>query len=296
MRILGFGDNIIDRFLDRATDYPGGNAVNVAVYARRLGADSAYLGVFGDDDLGAFLREAIEAAGVPTEQSLVKPGESGFCHLQVRNGDRTFLSSALGDNGGGVTVRDPIDLADGRLEYAETFDLVHSSVYSATEPELPRLRAGSTLVSFDFSEEAEFRSPDYLDRVVPAIDLALFSCSEQTPQETRDLLADAARRGAVIALATRGTEGAIVTDGEHWASTPARLIEDPGSIVDTMGCGDAFVTGFVFSLLGGGWSRNAPPGAEALADALHAGADAAREQCFVEGAFGLGRPTPLPTA
>jgi len=49
VKILGLGDNIIDRFVDRGIDYPGGNAVNVAVYARRLGAESGYLGVFGDD-------------------------------------------------------------------------------------------------------------------------------------------------------------------------------------------------------------------------------------------------------
>ena len=38
MRVLGFGDNIVDRFLDRGLDYPGGNCVNVAVFARRLGS------------------------------------------------------------------------------------------------------------------------------------------------------------------------------------------------------------------------------------------------------------------
>ena len=33
IRILGLGDNVVDRFLDRGRMYPGGQAMNVAVYA-----------------------------------------------------------------------------------------------------------------------------------------------------------------------------------------------------------------------------------------------------------------------
>ncbi|MFC7718156.1 PfkB family carbohydrate kinase [Nonomuraea recticatena] len=76
MRVLGFGDNIVDRFVDRGIDYPGGNSVNVAVYARRLGLEAAYLGVFGDDDLGGFLREAIAAQGVAVDRCVVKEGRA----------------------------------------------------------------------------------------------------------------------------------------------------------------------------------------------------------------------------
>ncbi|MFT4232813.1 MAG: PfkB family carbohydrate kinase [Leucobacter sp.] len=288
MKILGLGDNIVDRFIDRGVDFPGGNAVNVAVYARRLGAEAGYLGVFGDDDAGDFLREAVAAEGVDVSHSVIRRGESGVSTLHVVDGDRTFL----GWNGGGVTVREPIDLEEGRLDYAAGFDLVHTSVYSGILPELPRLAALDTLIGFDFSSEPEFRAEEYLARVAPHIDLALTSCSEQTEAETRALLETLIAHGAGLALATRGADGAIVTDGEQWASAPAHLIEDPSTIVDTMGCGDAFVAGFVVQLLGEGWSRLNAPDAERLRRGLHAGAEASREQCFVEAAFGRGRPTP----
>ena len=288
MRILGLGDNIVDRFLDRGIDYPGGNAVNVAVYARRLGAEAAYLGVFGDDDDGRFLREAIEAEGVSTERSVVKRGESGVSTLEVVDGDRVFLKW----NGGGVTVREPIDLEDGRLEYAAGFDLVHSSVYSSLEPALPRLAGRGALVSFDLSSEPDYRSAEYLATVAPHVDLALISCSEQDDAETRALLERLVALGAGLALGTRGTAGAVVTDGDVWCSAPADLIEDPSEIVDTMGCGDAFVAGFVVDLLAQGWRRDARPRREALQRALRAGAASSREQCLVESAFGRGRPTP----
>lgn len=288
MRILGFGDNIVDRFLDRRWDFPGGNAVNVAVYANRIGADSAYLGVFGNDDSGAFLRDAIEAEGVSTAHSLVRRGESGVSSLRVIDGERTFL----GWNGGGVTVREPIDLDDERLSYAAGFDLAHSSVYSRTEGELHRLREAGVLVSFDFSSEPEFRTDEYFTRVAPHTDLALISCSEASAEEADTTLARLIEAGARLALATRGIRGAVITNGTAWASIPAKHIADPTTIVDTMGCGDAFLAGFVVSLLGGGWRTGGAPDPRLFDAALRAGATAARDQCFIEAAFARGRPTP----
>ncbi|MEV8337527.1 PfkB family carbohydrate kinase [Leucobacter sp. NPDC077196] len=289
MKILGFGDNIVDRFLDRRRDYPGGNAVNVAVYARRLGADAGYLGVFGDDPLARFLQSALSNAGVDHSRSIVRHGETGISTLNVIDGERVFLEW----NDGGVTVREPIDLDDGRSEYAAGFDLVHSSVYSRTEPQLPRLRETRALVSFDFSSEPEFRSDAYISRVAPHIDLALLSCSDQSVEQTHRLLDTVIRAGAGIALATRGTDGAIVTDGTHRVSAPTPVIDDPATIVDTMGCGDAFVAGFMVELLRRGWNRHRPPSRDDLVAGLDAGNASSREQCFVESAFGGGRAIPI---
>lgn len=286
MNILGFGDNVVDRFVDRGIDYPGGNCVNVAVYARRLGLDTGYLGVFGDDDLGAFLRAAVVAQGVAVEHSVVRHGESGVSTLHVQGGDRVFL----GYNGGGVTVREPLVLDDALLAYAASFSLVHSSVYSRTESELAKLAAAGVLVSFDLSDDDEFRAPGYLDLVCPHLDLALLSCSDLDESATRELLAEVVGRGARMALATRGLAGATVYDGRTPVTAPARTA-DARSMADTMGCGDAFLAGFAVSLLRGGWSRSSPPSGPALERALRHGAQSAHDQCFVEAAFGHGRPT-----
>jgi sugar/nucleoside kinase (ribokinase family) len=287
MNVLGFGDNTVDRFVDRATDYPGGNCVNVAVYARRLGLDAAYLGVFGDDDLGAFLRTAVAAQGVAVDRSVVRPGATSVSTLHVQGGDRVFL----GYDPGGDLVRRPLVLDGALTAYAASFTLVHSSVYSATESQLPRLAAAGPLVSFDFSDEEEYRTPAYLDRVCPHVDLALLSCSHLDEAATAALLAEVTGRGAGLALATRGLDGALVHDGRLTLGAPARAA-DPGALTDTMGCGDAFLAGFAVSLLRAGWSRRTRPAPQALEQALEQGAQAAYRQCFVESAFGCGRPTP----
>ncbi|MEW2298262.1 PfkB family carbohydrate kinase [Streptomyces sp. NPDC006743] len=271
--------------------YPGGNCVNVAVYTRRLGLDAAYLGVFGDDGLGTALRTAVAAQGVAVDHSVVRPGATSVSTLHVRDGDRVFL----GYDPGGTDVRRALPLTPALLAYAASFTLVHSSVYSGTEAVLPRLATAGPLISFDFSDEDEYRTPAYLDRVCPHVDLALLSCSHLDEAATRALLAEAVRRGAGMALATRGLDGAIAYDGRTTAAAPAR-VADPAAMSDTMGCGDAFLAGFAVSLLREGWSRRAAPAPEALERALDQGARAAYHQCFVEAAFGSGWPTPVARA
>ena len=140
MKVLGFGDNIVDRFVDRGIAYPGGNSVNFAVFARQLGVDASYLGVFGSDAAGTFLRDAVSDQGVDISRSVVRQGPSGVSTLTVVDGDRVFG----GWNGGGVTVGQPLELDAELLSYAASFDLVHTSVYSATESQLPALRETSS--------------------------------------------------------------------------------------------------------------------------------------------------------
>lgn len=292
MKILGFGDNIIDRFVDRGLVYPGGNCVNVAVFARMLGADAAYLGVFGSDRYGELIREALTAEGVDHRRSIVREGKSGVSTITVVDGERIFE----GWNGGGVTVAEPLVLDEELGTYASGFDLIHSSVYSASETELPALRTSEALVSYDLSSEDDYRSAYYLDRVCPFIDLALVSGSHLDDLETRELLRNIVNRGAGLALATRGILGAMVYDGNVFIEAPAETVADPTVIVDTMGCGDAFLAAFVASLLDSGWRRSAAPGPVALHNALTAGASFASRQCLTEGAFGHGQLDMVPPA
>ena len=49
MKIACVGDNCIDYYDETGQAFPGGNPVNVSVYARRLGAETAYLGAVGTD-------------------------------------------------------------------------------------------------------------------------------------------------------------------------------------------------------------------------------------------------------
>src|ERR1700742_3656694 len=63
-RILGLGDNTVDTYVDAGLQFPGGNAVNVAVLAQRRGAPASYLGCLGDDEAGALIATALATEGI----------------------------------------------------------------------------------------------------------------------------------------------------------------------------------------------------------------------------------------
>lgn len=288
VKVLGFGDNVIDRFIDRRIDYPGGNCVNFAVFAHELGIDAAYMGAFGSDGSGDFLRSELAAIGLDVSHSVVRDGETGIAMVEVVDGDRVFR----GGNEGGVSVREPILLTREDLRYVEGFDLVHSSVYSASETQIPLLAGIEVLVTYDFSSEDHFRSSEYLDPLAPHLDLALLSCSDLSEAETAALLRSVVAKGAGLALGTRGADGSLLFDGSELHRVDAVPLVGDRPIADTMGCGDALLAAVVASLLESGWRKGVAPSPDAIDAALSAGSSFAAEQCFIDGAFGHGRPIP----
>ena len=52
MHVATVGDNCIDSYFKTGQAFPGGNAINVAVYLARLGIPVSYVGVVGDDEYG----------------------------------------------------------------------------------------------------------------------------------------------------------------------------------------------------------------------------------------------------
>lgn len=276
-RVLGFGDNVVDRFTDRGVLYPGGNCVNFAVYARRLGAESAYLGVFGSDAAAAHIRAALTELGVGLDRCVDREGPTGSCDVTVVDGDRVF-----GEWSGGVVMDDPFVPTPDDLAYLSAFDLVHLGAYAALEPHLPAVREHAQLVSFDLSDEQEQRSPEYLDAVAPWADLAVVSAADLDWSDAEELGHDIHRRGAGLCLVTRGMDGSAVFDGIRWHRAAAVAVD----AVDTMGAGDAFITSFVLSLLRGGWTRGGALPASLIGTSLDCAAQFAADQCSVEGAFG----------
>ena len=70
LKVLGIGDNVCDKYLHTAVIYPGGNALNIAVFARELGHESAYLGTFGDDEVGFHVHDTALSMGIDTADTV----------------------------------------------------------------------------------------------------------------------------------------------------------------------------------------------------------------------------------
>jgi sugar/nucleoside kinase (ribokinase family) len=264
MRLLGVGDNVVDRYADLGRMFPGGNALNVAVAARRAGAQAAYLGAVGTDPAGAAVLAALHDENVEVDRVRVVDGANAYANVTVIEGDRVFV-------GGGIGVsRFRLDADD--LAYAATFDLVHTGDCSMLEEQVADL-AGRAPLAFDFSTH---RDAAYLEPILPHLSVACFSASDLDEGAALELLVRAVARGPRLALATRGTSPALLYDGRETWRQPVIA----SSIIDTLGAGDSFIGRVLVGVMAG----------EDPTIYLRAAAEAAARTCGDYGAFGHGRP------
>ena len=124
--VVGFGDNVVDIYTHSNKQYPGGNCVNFAVYAKMFGAKrSAYMGYFGTDVNADHVIEALHNEKIETVKCKKISGENGYSRCKLENGDRVFLDY----NEGGVRSRHIYELDefedsgfDSYNEYTEDRD------------------------------------------------------------------------------------------------------------------------------------------------------------------------------
>lgn len=280
IKVLGFGDNVVDRYLNQGLMYPGGNALNFAVYAGMLGAQASFLGTFGTDRAGDHVRHTLSALGVPTTHSRVIDGENGHADVRLADGNREFVFS----NRGGVARERPFQPGEADLAYLAGFDLVHTSCYSHLNPHLAGIAAASRLLSYDFSYR--WRVDDLIGPVAPRLDFAALSAGDVGRDEAKALLKTVLAAGCPLAAATLGAEGALLAGGGYLLDVPAA----PTEVVDTLGAGDAFITATLLALMKAGWRRGESPTRADMLAALDAGAAFAAHICTVDGAFGHAAP------
>ncbi|TCV58701.1 MULTISPECIES: fructoselysine 6-kinase [Neorhizobium] len=279
-KVLGLGDNVVDRYLNAGKMYPGGNALNFSVYARMLGADAAFLGTFGTDAAGRHVRSTLEELAIPTTLCRIVDGENGHADVRVVDGNREFVFS----NRGGVARENPFTPSQTDLDYIAGFRLVHTSCYSHLNLHLAALRNASALLSYDFSYR--WQVDELIGPVTPHIDFAAFSAGDIGCERGLEALRQAVSNGCSLALATFGPEGATAYNGVDFIS----VLPKPANVVDTLGAGDAFITATLLSLLAAGWTRGNRPSADAIAIAMEKGRQFAAEICGIDGAFGHAAP------
>ncbi|MFC4638852.1 PfkB family carbohydrate kinase [Deinococcus hohokamensis] len=267
-RLLGIGDNTVDVYLSQGTMYPGGNTVNVAALSTRLGHPASYVGCVGNDEAGALILQALRAEGVDVTRCRQVPGLTSWSGIEHRDGDRAFVGSDAG-------VQGEWTLTDDDLAFVATHDVVHSSIYSRLDDDLPRIREAARVLSYDFS--SEWTEP-LLARVAPLLDVAFLSAGEGNTEDAWALAHHVAAHGARVVVITRGAQGSLALSGHTRSLQPTV----PTQVVDTLGAGDALITAFLHS-----WTTHRD-----IPAALSAGAHEAARNCAVHGAFGHGVPVP----
>jgi fructoselysine 6-kinase len=260
VKIAAMGDNVVDCYLASDEMYPGGNCLNVAVHARRFGAQSAYIGAIGKDRAGDLINDALTAEGVDVTRLRRLDDATAYCLIGHRNADRVFLGFDLG-----VSTFTP---SQEDLAFLSGFDAVHIGQSSGLDA-WAGAASRKALLSYDFSTR---REPDHRKAIGLHCFLASVSGDGLAEREIKEIASELLESGAKWVLVTRGRAGAVLHSQSAAYSTPAQLI-DP---VDTLGAGDAFIARTLFGLLEG----------ETPAEVLGHAAKAAAATCGYYGAVG----------
>jgi len=243
---VGVGDYVIDRYYHHGLMFPGGNALNFAVYSKQLGCNAAFVSMLADDKFADVVIKAIDDIGVDRSRCVQVHGKTWLCNTRIENGERTISD----DNDGGVVKNQPLKIEGDLLNYLGEFDIIHANVNGCLGKEVEKLKLTGVPVIYDYSDVWE--SQEQLLEMCPYIDFAFFSGKNLHITELKKMLKLTVDYGCELAISTIGEQGSIVYDGEKY------YIEKPyktnGEIIDTLGAGDSFLTGFIITYIEG-WKR-----------------------------------------
>ncbi|MFV8173260.1 carbohydrate kinase family protein [Mycolicibacterium peregrinum] len=246
-RALVIGEALID-IVERdgsvVGEYVGGSPLNVAVGLGRLGRGVDFLTHIADDDHGKRIVEYLESAGV----QLVS-GSTGA--------SRTPTAMATLSAAGSAHYQFDIDWQLAGTPEVATPLLVHTgSIATVLEPGcrataalLDAYRMSATL-TFDPNVRPDvIRDDDIargrIDRLVERVDIVKTSEEDLRWLDPRHSPEQIARAwlevGPSIVTVTSGERGAFAVCRAGSVSVPARSVQ----VVDTVGAGDAFMTGLL---------------------------------------------------
>lgn len=260
--IFSVGDNIADYYPDKKKVFAGGGAYNTAVIAKRLGAKSAYYGVFGTDENARFLLDTLKKEKVAYPVNDIRKGRNAVSIIKKNGGEAEVEAVDKG-------VYKNLSVNKNVLDLIKNSKIVHTNIYSYFEDYLPRLHY-KTRISFDFSY---LRNREYIEDIIRKVDIAFFSTSkkDENPEEFLKWISDLGVEAAVLTLGEKGV--LMIVNGQLYKENTL-----PTEVVDTLGAGDAFIAAFLTVL-----SKGEKNYQKALAEGLKSAA----KYCKVNGALGV---------
>ncbi|GAB4574895.1 MAG: carbohydrate kinase [Anaerolineae bacterium] len=241
------------------TRAPGGAPANVAVALRRLGLSSGFVGKVGDDPFGAMLRETLEENGVDASALFVDAeARTTLVFVGVWDDGRKEMTFYR-HPGADMRLR-PEEITPALFEGARAFHygsitLINEPGASAQRKALQMARERGLMISYD----PNFREDLWPDREIArrviqdAFQYAhLAKISEEewavaTGHDDLDAGIEAVlARGPELLVISRGSAGAVATNGRYWIAVPAVTAID---VVETTGAGDAFMAAMIYKLL-----------------------------------------------
>jgi 2-dehydro-3-deoxygluconokinase len=233
-----------------------GSESNVAIGVSRLGHDAAWLGAVGNDEPGRLIQRTLRAEGVNTNWLRFSDESfTGFIAFDQPSHDITRVSyhrrGSAGSTLTGAECVAALDAANPRLLHVTGITPALSDSARAATLDVVRAAAESGVrVSLDVNYRARLWSraeaATALRELLPFVRTVFASDDEldiltDATEPVRELLAN----GITEVVVTAGGKGAWVHSSDGTIHRPAL----PVTVVDSIGAGDAFVSGYLSATL-----------------------------------------------
>ncbi len=237
MRLAACGDNCVDYYKNTGNKYVGGNPVNVAVYFKRLGADSSYIGVVGNDEYGQWVIKELANKNVDTSKILCKKGRTAVSEVELIDGERVF-----GDYDEGV-LEDFI-LSKEQKDFILKHDILHTGLWGKIEGELEYFKSQGLKIAFDAATKP---FDEVSQKAIRSVDYFFYADDNSDEKSLEEDMKKLWSKGAKQVIATLGSKGSMVYDGLEFKKFGIIKCE----VIDTMGAGDSFIAGYLKGSLDG---------------------------------------------
>ncbi len=249
--VICFGEALWDILPNERV--PGGAPMNVALRLERFGVDVKFLSRVGRDDDGEGLLEFMRARSLSTD-FVQRDEERPTGTVLVDTSDPSAVSYSITEN----VAWDYIDADEfGRLYDGPPDVLVYGSLaarHAASRASLLTLLNEATLCVLDVNLRPPYDEPSILERLLDEADWVKVNEHELALLTNASYRADEAERMAMklrdrfeldVVCVTMGADGALLlADGKVYRQ-PAFAVD----VVDTVGCGDAFLGSWLAAML-----------------------------------------------
>lgn len=266
--IVALGECMVELFADEPmatapafTKAFGGDTLNMACGAARLGSRVGYVTRVGRDPFADYLLGSWRAAGLDTRHAPVVDGFNGVYFISnYGEGQREFTYYRAGSAASRIAPADldPAYIGGGRFFFASGISqAISPSARATVRAAVEAARSGGARVAFDPNLRvklwslAEARAA--LAEVAPFLDIILPSAPEESEAllgltDPAAIIEHCWGLGVPTVAVKVGMEGCVVGSEGRITAVPAYRVE---AVVDTTGAGDAFDAGFLHGLARG---------------------------------------------
>ena len=230
---------------------------NVAIGLSKLGKKVGWFGKLGNDEFGEYILRELKGEGVDTSSVVFSKEPTGIMFKQLSNGGETSVFYYRKASAASTMTSEELP-----LDYMKKAKILHvSGITPALSDSCKELvfsainfaKANNILVSFDPNIRLKLWSKEEarqcLSYIIKQADIVLIGDEEAEilleTKDTNNIIETLRRQGVSTIAIKQGENGAVVANQKEIHKINALQI----NVVDTIGAGDAFNSGFLCGIL-----------------------------------------------